>query len=60
MDKRILKIIEEALNEDGYLNDVTTSSLVDPKIVSTGYFIAKASGIISGIEYVKLFSFYQS
>ncbi len=50
MDKRILKIIEEALNEDGYLNDVTTSSLVDPKIVSTGYFIAKASGIISGIE----------
>lgn len=50
MDKRILDIIENALLEDGYQEDITTQPLVDPKLMSTGYFIAKANGIISGIE----------
>lgn len=50
MDKRILEIIEKALMEDGYQDDITTDSLVNPKLMSTGYFIAKANGIISGIE----------
>jgi nicotinate-nucleotide pyrophosphorylase (carboxylating) len=50
MDKRILEIIEKALLEDGYDHDITTEALIDAKQTLTGYFIAKASGVISGIE----------
>jgi len=50
MDIRIEHIFKEALKEDGYDNDVTTKAVVPNNLILTGQFIAKASGVISGIE----------
>ena len=53
MDPRIINIIKAALQEDGYLDDVTTNALISPEIELTGHFIAKSSGIVSGIDVVQ-------
>ena len=50
MDARIEHIIKEALKEDGYDNDVTTKAVFPNNFVLTGQFIAKASGVVSGVE----------
>lgn len=50
MDARIEHIIKEALKEDGYDNDVTTKAVLPNNFVLTGQFIAKASGVVSGVE----------
>ena len=41
------------LIEDMRNGDITTDSLIDEEAVSTGRFIAKAEGVIAGIEIVK-------
>ena len=41
---------KEALKEDGYDNDVTTKAVLLNNFVLTGQFIAKASGVVSGVE----------
>lgn len=50
MDKRIVKIIKEALLEDMPSGDITTDNLIPEGHTSKAYFIAKEDGIISGIE----------
>ncbi len=51
MENRIVdKIIINALDEDLGWGDVTTDSTVAEASISCGYFIAKESGIIAGIE----------
>lgn len=45
-------IIKQALLEDGYNNDVTTLNLVDKERMLSGSFIAKATGVVSGIDVV--------
>lgn len=46
----MLKLIVSALQEDGYNQDVTTLNLVDKNRMLSGNFIAKASGIVSGVD----------
>lgn len=53
MNQNIIKIIEQALIEDGYNNDVTTLSIVDKQQTLSGNFIAKATGVVSGIDVAK-------
>jgi len=50
MKPEIKYIIQNALLEDGYLNDVTTDNLIPSTKELTGYFIAKEDGVLSGIE----------
>lgn len=50
MDDKMLKIIVSALQEDGYNHDVTTMNLVDKSIMLSGNFVAKANGIVSGVD----------
>jgi nicotinate-nucleotide pyrophosphorylase (carboxylating) len=54
MDQRILTIVQRALEEDIGDGDVTTASTVPPAIVYTGKFVAKASGIVAGLEVARL------
>ena len=53
MDKKTLELIENALIEDGYENDITTNALIDPLKISAGNFIARATGVVSGIDVVE-------
>lgn len=43
-------IIKDALKEDINYIDVATDYLIDPQQVSTGYFIAKADGVLCGLS----------
>ena len=52
MNKQIDKIIIDALHEDIPTIDVTTDNLFTNEI-SEGYFIAKESGILSGVKVMK-------
>lgn len=53
MDKKTLELIENALIEDGYNDDITTNSLIDPLKISAGNFIARATGVVAGIDVVE-------
>jgi len=44
------ELILNALKEDMPMGDITTDNIIDPSSVSKGVFIAKASGIISGLD----------
>ncbi len=50
MDEKERKIILNALQEDGYNNDITTMNLIDRSRMLSGNFVAKAPGIVSGID----------
>lgn len=50
MDEKQKKLILNALQEDGYNNDITTNSLIDKNKMLAGNFVAKASGIVSGVD----------
>ena len=43
------RLIDLALDEDQVYNDLTTDSLIDPKVVGTARFISKQSGVLAGI-----------
>lgn len=43
------RLIDLALDEDQAYNDLTTDSLIDPKVVGTARFISKQSGVLAGI-----------
>ena len=45
----IQRLIDLALDEDQVYNDLTTDSLIDPKVVGTARFISKQSGVLAGI-----------
>src|SRR6185369_1791174 len=49
-DGRIARLIEEALMEDLGVGDVTTDAIVPPDLNGQGDIIAKAAGIVSGLE----------
>lgn len=53
MDEKINKIIVNALQEDGYNNDIISNSLIDKNKIVTGNFVAGTSGIVSGTDIVK-------
>lgn len=53
MDKKVVELIKEALNEDGFDQDITTLNLVNKDIMLSGSFIAKATGVVSGIDVAK-------
>lgn len=53
MDKKAIELIKEALIEDGVDNDITTLNLVSKDKMLTGSFIAKATGVVSGIDVAK-------
>ncbi len=53
-DSRIGRLIEQALFEDVGFGDITSESLIPEEQLGKAEFIAKESGIISGIEIVKL------
>lgn len=53
MDKKVIELIKNALIEDGIENDVTTLNLVNKDLMLTGSFIAKATGVVSGIDVAK-------
>ncbi len=53
MDKTTIELIEKALQEDHYLNDITSNYLIDASKIAGGNFIAKATGVVSGLEVVE-------
>ncbi len=53
-DSRIGRLIEQALFEDVGFGDITSESLIPEEQLGKADFIAKESGIISGIDVVKL------
>lgn len=50
MDKKILNLVEQALIEDDYQNDLTTNSLIENTVIGSGNFIARSTGVLSGVE----------
>lgn len=50
MDKNIISLIEQALKEDDYQNDITTLALIDNTKIASGNFIARATGVLSGVN----------
>lgn len=53
-DSRIGRLIEQALFEDVGFGDITSESLIPEEQLGKAQFIAKESGIISGIDIVNL------
>lgn len=53
-DSRIGRLIEQALFEDVGFGDITSESLIPEEQLGKAEFIAKESGIISGLDVVKL------
>jgi nicotinate-nucleotide pyrophosphorylase (carboxylating) len=53
-DSRIGRLIEQALFEDIGFGDITSESLIPEDQLGRGELIAKESGIISGIDIVKI------
>lgn len=53
-DSRIGRLIEQALFEDIGFGDITSESLIPEDQLGRAEFIAKESGIISGIDVVKI------
>lgn len=52
MDIKIEKLVEIALSEDGYNNDITSNTLIDKNHIISGNFISRSSGVVSGINVV--------
>lgn len=52
--QKIIKLLEAALAEDGYKEDVTSNILFDQKQILSGSFIVHNSGVVSGIEIVSM------
>ncbi|MDH7516425.1 MAG: carboxylating nicotinate-nucleotide diphosphorylase [Bacteroidota bacterium] len=50
IDGRVAEAIRNALREDIGLGDVTTAATVPPGLMGTGVFLAKANGVLSGID----------
>ena len=53
MDKSILKLIANALNEDVKNGDITTKTTISKSQKAAGKFLVKAEGIIAGLEIAK-------
>lgn len=52
MNKSTIELLEKALQEDEYTNDITSNYLIESSKMSAGNFIAKATGVVSGIDVV--------
>jgi nicotinate-nucleotide pyrophosphorylase (carboxylating) len=51
---KIKPIIQNALAEDIGDGDVTTDCIISPEVMLAGQFLAKAAGIVAGLEVVRL------
>lgn len=49
-DSEMLRTIERALREDIGAGDITTKSIVAPEKIGHGDFIAKANGVLAGLD----------
>ena len=45
-----IQLIKQSLDEDTGRGDPTTSATIDPNIIGKAFFLAKAGGILSGID----------
>jgi nicotinate-nucleotide pyrophosphorylase (carboxylating) len=54
MDQRIVRIVQQALDEDIGDGDVTTICTVPPGAVYNGKMVAKAAGVIAGLDIARL------
>jgi len=52
--KKVLKIIDNAINEDIWTGDITTEAVVNEDCMGEGILLAKESGVIAGLEVAKL------
>jgi nicotinate-nucleotide pyrophosphorylase (carboxylating) len=50
----MLDVIEQALREDIGLGDITTECIVPPDLPGTGTLIAKANGVLSGVDIAEM------
>ena len=50
LDPQILKIIQQALDEDIGRGDATSNSILPPQAQMTGQIIAKQAGVIAGLD----------
>ena len=48
--KKTLELLEMALQEDEYQNDITTNNLIDPTKIGSANYIAKSTGVVSGVD----------
>lgn len=53
MDKDLEKLIHDAIKEDCYDKDITSTSLIDNKKEGIGNFIVKTPGVLSGVTILK-------
>ncbi|MBI2866190.1 MAG: carboxylating nicotinate-nucleotide diphosphorylase [Chloroflexi bacterium] len=53
-DPRVRRLVAEALEEDSSWQDITTLALVPPEVQGTGEIVAKAPGVLAGIEVAEL------
>lgn len=52
-DETLNQLILSALKEDIGLEDITTNAIFQQHNIAVGYFLAKANGIVAGIDVVK-------
>ncbi|KXS45631.1 MULTISPECIES: carboxylating nicotinate-nucleotide diphosphorylase [unclassified Candidatus Frackibacter] len=52
--KKVLEIIDNAINEDIWTGDITTEAVVNEDCMGEGILLAKESGVIAGLEVAKL------
>ncbi len=48
------KLVERCLDEDLGTGDLTTNSTIPPDAVSTGYIVARESGVVAGLQLAEL------
>jgi nicotinate-nucleotide pyrophosphorylase (carboxylating) len=53
-EAQIDDLVERALDEDMPGGDITTEALISPHITGKAYFVAKAEGILAGIEIARM------
>ncbi|MBI4547951.1 MAG: carboxylating nicotinate-nucleotide diphosphorylase [Ignavibacteriae bacterium] len=50
-DSRVTRLIEQAIQEDLGMGDVTTDAIVPPDLRGRAEIVAKESGVLAGLEY---------
>ena len=51
---QIKNLIDISLDEDSYLDDITSKNLIDKDHISNAYIISKSEGILCGIDVLEL------
>ena len=51
---QIKNLIDISLDEDSYLDDITSKNLIDKDHISNAYIISKSEGILCGVDVLEL------